>query len=86
MIEYLTFNSFITQYVLLIVYYLIALSIPFALFKYYKTHFQIGIWWKFWFVFFMFLFLGELFLRMFFEMLIAYFDMHQYLYDISHNL
>ncbi len=26
--------------------------------------------------------LGELFLRMFFEMLIGYFDMHDYLYEI----
>ena len=74
MINFLTFNTFITQKVLIIIYYILVFITPYLLFKYKKginTFLLIFI-----------IVIGELFLRMFFEMLIGYFDMHDYLHMI----
>jgi hypothetical protein len=61
--------------VLIIIYYILVFITPYLLFKYKKginTFLLIAI-----------IVMGELFLRMFFEMLIGYFDMHDYLHMIA---
>ena len=92
--DILTFNTFITQKVLILIYYLGAIGVPVLMFVYRKTLLS-----KFQFlkkiepryktntktvITFIILFLCmELFWRMMFEMIIGYFDMHDYLYQLS---
>jgi hypothetical protein len=92
MIDFLIFNTFISQKVLVIFYYFFALfiSVGFVYFRNYlkkypffnKIYKNLDKTEKIWvmlviiFIFLMF----ELFLRMFFEMMIGYFDMHDYLH------
>jgi hypothetical protein len=101
MIDFLTFNTFISQKVLVVFYYFFAIFIPigFFLFRRYLKKYQffskiydlvekayknldtnekILTFFLIIFLFFMF----ELFLRMFFEMMIGYFDMHDYLHKL----
>ena len=94
--DFLTFNVFITKYVLIFFYYLFSIGFPigFLLFKgkilksfpkierYLKEKTSL----KFWLIVTVLFLFGELFFRMFFEMLIGYFDMHDYLYEIANGL
>lgn len=97
--QYLTFNKFISQDVLIITYYIMALLIPIFLWqgrkyvvekiplirsKVSQLRFQDKM--KLWLSFFLLFFCMELCLRMVFEAMIGYFDMHNYLYEISHLL
>jgi len=98
MIDFLTFNTFISQKILVVFYYFFAIFIPVGVFyfgNYFKKYESINKIFSNYknldikqkvkivlmvvFMFFMF----ELFLRMFFEMLIGYFDMHDYLHKLS---
>ena len=84
--DFLDFNLFITKYVLIIFYYFFAIAFPFVLY-YFKDKLKIKIKnIKIWIVLIVLFLMGELFLRMFFEMLIGYFDMHDYLYEISQKM
>jgi hypothetical protein len=101
MSDFLIFNTFISQKVLLIFYYFFAIFIPIGFF-YFRSYLK-----KYQFfskiynlveetyknlnknekiltiLFIIFLFfMFELFLRMFFEMMIGYFDMHDYLHKL----
>ena len=86
--EILTFEKFITQDVLIVIYYLGAISLPVLLFIYREkavkivSKIELN---KLFLVFILFLFL-ELMWRMMFEAMIGYFDMHNYLQVISHSL
>ena len=92
----LSFNTFITKYVLVFFYYLFVLLAPIVLFltkdylleKYPKLQLYFQEKSKKWTltIIFSMLFFWEFFLRMFFEMLIGYFDMHDYLHTISQTL
>ncbi len=84
--DFLTFNTFIAKYVLIFFYYLFAFLLPVMIYVF-RNHFILYIE-KYidkkyiWIIMIFFLFCIEIFLRMFFEMLIGYFDMHDYLYKI----
>lgn len=97
--QYLTFHKFISQDVLIITYYMMALLIPIFLWqgrkyvlekipflrtKASQLKFQDKM--KLWLSFFLLFLCMELCLRMVFEAMIGYFDMHNYLYEISHLL
>ena len=93
MYNFLSFNTFITQDVLVVFYYIGAVLVPFFLYKY--NHkltkksdvlSQLESRPKVLLTTFGIFLLLELFWRMFFEMLIGYFDMHEYLYDIATHL
>jgi len=82
-LNFLSFNTFITQYVLIFFYYLGVFLIPFLLFRYrakieslanINTQNMLV---KF-IVFMILFFMMELILRMFFEMMIGFFDLHDY--------
>ena len=89
--DILSFNTFITKYVLVFFYYLFAFLAPLALFvakgyflenypslhSYFQTKSKMFL--------LLMLFFYELFLRMFFELLIGYFDMHDYLHTIANK-
>ncbi len=85
--DFLVFNTFITKYVLIFFYYLFAFLLPIMIYvfrKYFIVYIE-----KYyidkkyiWIIMTFFLFCIEIFLRMFFEMLIGYFDMHDYLHQI----
>ena len=95
--DFLTFNTFIAQNVLMFFYYLGAIGVPILMIYYRKTLLS-----KFLFlekielyfqdktktlvVFVIIFLLMELFWRMIFEMMIGYFDMHDYLYHISQQI
>ncbi len=90
--DILSFNTFITKYVLVFFYYLFAFLAPIVLFltkdyilkkypKLQRKSKKLTL-----IVLFLILFFYELFLRMFFEMLIGYFDVHDYLQTISQTL
>jgi len=89
--DILTFNSFVAQDILIFFYYIFALLVPLFLWvlRLYirrkisvnKQHKLITL-----LTFITIFFCMELFLRMMFEMMIGYFDMHDYLYEISQNL
>jgi len=101
--NFLAFNHFITQDVLIFFYYIGVFMLPIVLIFSRKFLVQyISLFKKIddkmrnssslkekitvlisFFVFFMFVELGW---RMLFEMIIGYFDMHDYLYKISHSL
>lgn len=92
--DILTFNTFVAQKVLIVIYYLGAIGVPVLVIFYIKTILS-----KFQFlekmalnfnnktktlILLSVLFLCmELFWRMIFEMMIAYFDIHDYLYQLS---
>jgi hypothetical protein len=99
--DFLTFNTFIAQKVLVVFYYMFAIFIPICCFmmknyfkkvKFFRKIYDLswGIYGKLHLkykiliilMFFMAFFMFELFLRMFFEMLIGYFDMHDYLHQL----
>ncbi|ADN08555.1 DUF4282 domain-containing protein [Sulfurimonas autotrophica] len=104
--DFLTFNSFITQDVLLFFYYIGALVIPITLyyfrdylmknFSLFKTvndkvkDFYISLSATeqkvFWITFITLFLCMELCWRMIFEAMIGYFDMHDYLYEISKKM
>jgi len=93
--DIVTFNAFVAQDILLFFYYIFALLMPFLLWK-----FRLYILKKVSFyerlsqknkvvviVLFMMIFVCmELCLRMIFEAMIGYFDMHDYLYTITQEL
>jgi len=87
--DILNFNSFITQDVLIFFYYIGAVIIPVALY-YFREYFIK----KFSFLqilngatkFIILFICMELCWRMMFEAMIGYFDMHDYLYEISKKL
>jgi len=105
MYDFLSFNSFITQKVLVFFYYLSAIGIPLLLFMYRKNLVQkflflarVELWIVSLFnslkrqdkilaiivIIFIFFFM-ELIWRMIFEAMIGYFDMHDYLQELSQD-
>ncbi len=93
MYNFLSFNTFITQDILIFFYYIGALLVPFLLYKY-KNKFITN---RSFFIklenkpkilltFLGILLLLELFWRMIFEAMIGYFDMHEYLYEIATHI
>ncbi len=95
--DILTFNTFIAQDVLRFFYYIFALIVPVVLwiFRFYitkrfsfikKLDISVQQHWRV-FIFLIIIFLCmELCLRILFEGMIGYFDMHNYLYEISKQL
>ena len=83
--EFLSFDIFVTKYILIFFYYLFALLLPVVLY-YFKQKIEIKFKIKSWMIVLVLIVLAELFMRMFFEMLIGYFDMHDYLFSISKRL
>ena len=95
MMDILNFNTLITPNVLIFFYYVGALVFPLILWsgRFYllkkfaflhtleKENKKL-----FWISLFTMFFCTELCWRMMFEMMIAYFDMHNYLYDIAQSL
>jgi len=91
MFDILTFNTFISSKVLIIFYYLFSFLIPISM-LYAKNYFYGNMSflnnlkgkqkWKVYVSFFLLFIFMELFLRMFFEAMIGYFDMHNYLYEM----
>ena len=95
--DILTFNAFVAQKVLIVLYYLGAIGVPVLTLVYRKTLLN-----KFQFLekielqfksktktligLVIIFLLMELFWRMMFEMMIGYFDMHDYLYHISQQV
>ncbi len=89
MIDFLTFNSFITPYVLIFFYYAGVLFLPYVVYKarfyifrekykeYLKNNKQVVV------VIVVLILLAEIFWRMMFEMMIGYFDIHNYLHQIA---
>ena len=89
MLDFLSFNKFITPYILIVFYYIGAILVPFILF-YYRYNFfpklKVNIGFKFWLIAILMFLCMEICWRMIFEFLIAYFDMHEYLYNIGSKL
>ena len=93
MYDFLSFNTFITQDVLVFFYYIGAVLVPFLLYRY-KNKFitssdffaQLESKPKVLLICLGIFLLLELFWRMMFEAMIGYFDMHEYLYDIATHL
>ena len=91
MLDLLTFNSFVTKYILIALYYTLALVVPLMLllkgvvslraYPILRTLLDL-VGTKSRLAIAAAIVLFELFLRMFFEMLIGYFDMHDYLHQI----
>ncbi len=89
--DFLTFDTFITKYILMFFYYLFAITIPIIMYIFRKKFFE-----QFQFIeniqkkykvylliiFIFMIICGEICLRIFFEILIGYFDMHDYLQQI----
>ncbi len=104
--DILTFNSFVTQDVLIFFYYIGALVIPVSLYYFrdylikklslFKTandkikdfYISLSVTEQkvFWVTFITLFLCMELCWRMIFEAMIGYFDMHDYLYEISKKL
>lgn len=90
-IDFLSFNTFITQYVLIFFYYLGVVLIPLILHKYRVKISSIAkidtqnIALKL-SVFVLLLIMMELTLRMFFEAMIGYFDIHDYVQIIKSSV
>jgi len=106
MYEYLVFNKFIAQDILVVFYYFGVIVMPILL--WYARSYLIkkvvmikeienfvGSYYtklsaqekrKVWFILIVLFICLELFWRMMFEMMIGYFDMHDYLYKISNSL
>ena len=88
MVDFLTFERFITQDILIVIYYFGVLFLPLLLWSYRETTIKIVSKMKInnLFLVFIGIILMELMWRMMFEAMIAYFDMHNYLQAISQNL
>ena len=89
MLDFLSFNKFITPYILIIFYYIGAILVPFILFYYrYKifSKLKVNFGFKFWLIAILMFLCMEICWRVIFEFLIAYFDMHKYLYNIENRL
>jgi len=93
--DILNFNTLITPNVLIFFYYIGAFLFPFLLWsgRFYllkKFHYLKRLEQEnklfLWTVLVLFFIFVELGWRMMFEMMIAYFDMHNYLYDIAQSL
>jgi len=88
--EILTFERFVTQDILIFFYYTGVLALPLTLFAF-RKYFEDRVSYlqkkenklKTILLFFLFFLSMELALRMVFEFMIAYFDIHDYLYAIS---
>jgi len=83
--DFLSFDIFITKYILVFFYYLFAILLPVIL-LYFKNKIKIKLKINHWIVVLVLIILAELFIRMFFEMLIGYFDLHDYLFEISKKI
>ena len=83
--DFLSFDIFITKYILVFFYYLFAILLPVIL-LYFKNKIKIKLKINHWIVVLFLIILAELFIRMFFEMLIGYFDLHDYLFEISKKI
>jgi hypothetical protein len=103
-LEYLTFDKFIATKLIVLIYYIFAVLVPFCLFFFKSKLFDRFLFLKdietkaldlfssfftnsqkfkiYLSLFIMFLFF-EIMLRIFFEILIAYFDIHDYLYKLT---
>jgi Domain of unknown function (DUF4282) len=106
MYEYLTFNKFIAQDILIVSYYFGLVFIPIFLWyiraylikkvliikdiensvSSYYTGLSSADKRKVWLAFIVFFVCSQLCWRMMFEMMIGYFDMHDYLYEISKSV
>ena len=93
MYDFLSFNTFITQDVLLFFYYVGAVVVPFLLYNYKNKFITSSNFFtklesnpRFFLISVGTFLLLELFWRMMFEAMIGYFDMHEYLYEISTHL
>jgi len=84
--EILNFNTFVTQNVLILFYYIGAILAPFIIWIYrnyfinrlpFIKNLPSAL------IFFILLLCFEICLRMVFEMMIGYFDIHDYLYELS---
>jgi len=93
--DILSFNTFVTQDVLIFFYYIGAVVMPIALYffkdyliKQISTHTSFSSNEKkvFWFVAILLFLCMELCWRMMFEAMIGYFDMHDYLHVIAKKL
>lgn len=90
-VDFLSFNTFITQYVLIAFYYFSVFLIPLLLYIYrdkINNIFGLSSQKKFMnFLFFIMLFfMMEIFLRMFFEAMIGFFDLHDYVQLIKSSV
>ena len=90
MYEFLSFKTFITPYVLIIFYYIGAVAIPLLLYFYKKKLLAwLGLEIKFHarvkLIFLIMFFIMELIWRMGFEMLLAYFQIHEILEKMSNQ-
>ena len=90
MYDFLSFNTFITQNVLVFFYYVGAIFVPFLLYKYNNKFITSSDFFKnienkskVLLISLGIFLLLELFWRMMFEAMIGYFDMHEYLYKIA---
>jgi len=86
--DFFSFKIFITPYVLFFFYYLGAFIIPFILYFYkesffQKLHIKIKISWKIKLLMLFFLIVAEIFWRVMFEFFFAYFQMHQFLKNLT---
>ncbi len=91
MYDFLTFQNFITPKVLILFYYIGVFFLPVLLWVYkekvrflYKAYRSKNKLKLLLYLFLVFLMM-QLFWRMMFEMLIGYFDMHNYLYEMVKN-
>jgi len=87
--DFLLFNTFITPNILILFYYIGAIIAPLFLWLYKEKITDQKIYQKNKYAFILFMsifFFMELFWRMFFEMLIGYFDIHNYLHIMVENL
>jgi len=85
--DILTFNTFITPDVLIFFYYIGVIFIPFLLWvfrDYFDKYISAKNRVKIVFILLALFITSELFLRMIFEMIIGYFDMHNYLQILNH--
>jgi len=106
MYDYLVFNKFIAQDILIVSYYFGVIVMP-ILFWYLRSYFikkvlyiheverSVGSYYsklsssdkrKVWFVIIALFVCMQLCWRMMFEMMVGYFDMHDYLYEISEKI
>lgn len=93
MYDFLSFNTFITQDILVLFYYVGAIVVPFILYRYKNKFITANGFFekleskpKVLLISLGIFLLLELFWRMMFEAMIGYFDMHEYLYDIATHL
>jgi len=92
MYDFLSFNTFIAQDILILFYYIGVLLVPFLLYRYkdrfssYNFFVKLKSQPKILLTTLGIFLLLELFWRMMFETMIGYFDLHEYLHDIAIHL